>query len=129
MLLVEDEAVLGMLIEDALRAAGVAEVDTCSTTDSALAALRRKQPDAIVLDVHLADRDDGWAIAELVKTLGPDSPRIIFSTGQPEDIPANIAGMGSVLEKPYEPAVLVDLLSQPEKRGVISRLRGALRPG
>ena len=118
-----------MLIEDALKAAGVAQVEICPTTDCALAALRRKQPDVIVLDVHLADRDDGWAVAELVATLGPDSPRIIFSTGQPKDIPEDIAAMGAVLEKPYAPEVLVDLLRQSEKRGVMSRLRGALRPG
>lgn len=128
-LVVEDEAILGVMLEDALEAAGVKQVEICSTTDLALEALRRKQPDAIVLDVHLADRDDGWAIAELVKALGPDSPRIIFSTGQPKDIPEHIAEMGSVLEKPYDPAVLVDVLCQPEKRGMISRLRGALRPG
>ena len=116
-----------MAIEETLRDAGVAEVELCPTTDCALAALRRKQPDVIVLDVHLADRDDGWAIAELVQALGPDSPRIIFSTGQPADIPEEIAALGCVLEKPYSPHVLVDLLAQPEKRGVISRLRGALR--
>ena len=80
-----------------------------------------------MLDVHLADRDDGWAIAELVRTLGPDSPRIIFSTGAPQDIPENVAALGCTLEKPYDAAVLVDLLRQPRRRGIISRLRGALR--
>ena len=128
-LVVEDDAIIGLTIEQALLDAGVGEVEICPTTDEALAALRRKQPDAIVLDVHLADRDDGWAIAELVRDLGPDSPRIIFSTGQPADIPEEIAALGCVLEKPYAPGVLVDLLAQPEKRGVISRLRGALRQG
>ncbi|TMM46152.1 response regulator [Qipengyuania marisflavi] len=126
-LVVEDDAILGLTIEQALLDAGVTLVEICSTTDSALEALRRKQPDAIVLDVHLADRDDGWAIAELVRSLGPDSPRIIFSTGAPEDIPEAVAALGCVLEKPYEPEVLVDLLSEPKRKGIISRLRGALR--
>ncbi len=70
---------------------------------------------------------DGWAIAELVRTLGPDSPRIIFSTGAPQDIPEDIAALGCVLEKPYDAAILVDLLREPEKRGLISRLRDVLR--
>ena len=125
-LVVEDDAVIGLTIEQALLDGGVSQVEICPTTDEALAALRRKQPAAIVLDVHLADRDDGWAIAELVKTLGPDSPRIIFSTGMPDDIPEEIALLGCVLEKPYEPQVLVDLLREPKRKGIISRLRGAL---
>ncbi len=125
-LIVEDDAVIGLTIEQALLEAGVATVDICPTTNQALAALRARQPDAIILDVHLADRDDGWAIAEIVRTLGPDSPRIIFSTGMPRDIPEDVAALGCVLEKPYDPQVLVDLLREPKRRGIISRLRGAL---
>ena len=98
----------------------------CTTTDQALEALRRKKPDAIVLDVHLADRDDGWAVAELVETLGPKPPRVIFSTGAPQDIPQDVAVLGCVLEKPYDSADLVSLLGQPERTGIIKRLRGAL---
>ncbi|MBX7542027.1 response regulator [Qipengyuania sphaerica] len=127
-LVVEDDAIIGLTLEQALLDGGVSKVEICPTTEEALAALRRKQPDAIVLDVHLADRDDGWAIAELVRTLGPDSPRIIFSTGMPRDIPEEIAELGCVLEKPYEPEVLVALLTEPARKGIISRLRGALRP-
>lgn len=127
-LVVEDDAILGMTIESALLEAGVGEVEISPTTEQALNALRRKQPQAVVLDVHLADRDDGWAIAELVRSLGPDSPRIIFSTGAPQDIPLDIAALGCVLEKPYEPEVLVDLLREPKRNGIVSRLRGALRP-
>nr|WP_247713828.1 response regulator [Qipengyuania sphaerica] len=127
-MVVEDDAIIGLTLEQALLDGGVSKVEICPTTEEALAALRRKQPDAIVLDVHLADRDDGWAIAELVRTLGPDSPRIIFSTGMPRDIPEEIAELGCVLEKPYEPEVLVALLTEPARKGIISRLRGALRP-
>ena len=127
MLVVEDDAIIGLSIEDALLEAGVADVEVSPSTDDALAALRRDQPDAIVLDVHLADRDDGWAIAELVRTLGPNGPRIIFSTGMPQDIPEEIAQMGCILEKPYDPQMLVDALKAPETRGLISRLRGAIR--
>lgn len=123
-LVVEDDAVLGMTIEDALMDAGVALVELAPTTERALEALRRKTPDAIVLDVHLADRDDGWAIAELVRSLGLSSPRIIFSTGMPDDIPADVAELGCILEKPYDAAILIDLLRRPKRGGILSRLRG-----
>ena len=69
-LVVEDDAILAMALEMALRDAGVEQVEISSTSEMALAALRAGQPDAIVLDVHLADRDDGWAVAELVRSLG-----------------------------------------------------------
>lgn len=126
-LVVEDDAILGLAIEAALEDAGVAKVRLSASTEQALVHLREDQPDVIVLDVHLADRDDGWAIAELVRTLGPYSPRIIFSTGAPQDIPEPVAAMGCILEKPYSPETLVELLRQPRRRGIISRLRGALR--
>ena len=126
-LVVEDDAVLSLTIEQALLDAGVAKVALSASTEEALRHLRDDQPQVIVLDVHLADRDDGWAIAELVRTLGPDSPRIIFSTGAPQYIPADIAALGCILEKPYDADILVDLLRQPRRQGIISRLRGALR--
>ena len=126
-LIVEDDAIIGLALEDALADAGVRNVEISTTTEQALDALRRERRDAIVLDVHLADRDDGWAIAELVKTLGPDSPRIVFSTGAPQDIPEEVAEMGCVLAKPYDIETLIDLLREPKRRGIISRLRGRLR--
>ncbi len=126
-LVVEDDPVLAIGIETALLDAGIATVELTSTTDDALAALRRATPGAIVLDVHLADRDDGWAIAELVATLGADRPQIIFSTGSPHDIPEAIAAIGVVLEKPYPPADLIAALREPKARGLFSRIRQVLR--
>ncbi|GMM92602.1 response regulator [Qipengyuania sp. MTN3-11] len=125
-LVVEDDAVLAMSIEDALVEAGVEQVELTASTEAALEALRRGKPEAIVLDVHLADRDDGWAIAELLRTLGPDRPRIVFSTGAPDAIPEDIAELGVVLAKPYRTEALVALLQEPRRKGILSRLRGAL---
>ena len=89
-------------------------------------ALERARPDGIVLDVHLADRDDGWALAELVDQLGPHRPRIVFSTGSPDEIPRQIADMGPIFEKPYDPAELVAALAGEERRGLFARLRSAI---
>lgn len=125
-LVVEDDPVLGMATEDTLREGGVEHVDICPTTEGALEVLKAERPDAIILDVHLADRNDGWAIAELVESLGDHSPRIVFSTGAPQDIPPHIAELGSVLTKPYAPEALLVALREPGRRGLLSRLRGAL---
>lgn len=123
-LVVEDDPVLGMVTEDTLREAGVTQIDVCPTTEAALDVLRTARPDAIILDVHLSDRNDGWAIAELIETLGENSPRIVFSTGSPHDIPLEIAELGCVLAKPYAPEALLAALREPARRGLLSRLRG-----
>lgn len=125
-LVVEDDPVLALALEAALLDLGVAYIELCATTEEALQALRSDRPDAIVLDVHLADRDDGWAVAELVDGIGPNPPRIIFSTGSPQDIPEAIAQLGDILEKPYEPQELARLLTEPKPAGLLTRLRGAL---
>ena len=124
-LVVEDDPILAMAIEDALIHLGNArEVVICPSTAATMAELEKERPDGIVLDVHLSDRDDGWAVAELVELLGPKRPRIVFSTGSPEDIPPGIAEMGPVFEKPYNPAELVAALADSGKTGFFARLRG-----
>lgn len=126
-LIVEDDAVLALSMEAALIAAGATRVEICHTTEAALAALRRARPDALVLDIHLADRDDGWALAELVDGIGPKPPRIVFSTGAPNSIPPAIAELGLVLTKPYDPADLVRAVAAPPPRGFLARLRRIAR--
>lgn len=123
-LVVEDDPVLAVAIEAALLDGGAERVTICSSIAATMAELDKGRPDAIILDVHLTDRDDGWALAELVDMLGPRKPRIIFSTGAPQDIPPEIAEMGPVFEKPYDPAELVDALTSERKVGLFARLRG-----
>ena len=123
-LVVEDDPILATAIQAALEDAGASKVVVCPSIASTMDALEQGAPDAIVLDVHLADRDDGWAVAELVDLLGPRRPRIVFSTGTPEDIPPEIAEMGPIFEKPYNPAELVEALTDSGKSGFFARLRG-----
>jgi CheY-like chemotaxis protein len=125
-LVVEDDSIQAMAIEAALLDAGAAEVVLCPSIACTMEALERGPADAIVLDVHLADRDDGWALAELVDMLGPKRPRIVFSTGSPEDIPPEVAEMGPVFEKPYDPAQLVEALVAGARPGLFARLRNAI---
>lgn len=125
-LLVEDDTMIAFALEGSLLDAGAKSVTICSTSAEALAALRDHKPDALVLDVHLADRDDGWAIAELVNSVGPKPPRIVFSTGAPQDIPTEIADLGPVLEKPYDHGELIAALRRPPRAGLIARIKDVL---
>lgn len=123
-LLVEDDGLLAMALEDALLRAGAGEVVICATMQQTMRELERNLlPDSVILDVHLADRDDGWALAELVTVLGPKAPRIAFSTGSPESIPPKVAALGPVFEKPYNPDELVAALLDEKKPGLFTRLR------
>ena len=124
-LVVEDDALLALSIEDVLRDGGISEVSVCPTIALAMDAIDRSLPDAIILDVHLADRNDGWALAEVVSCLRPDHPQIIFSTAAPEEIPPDVAKLGTIFEKPYDPSMLLDALRSNEVRGLFSRFRNA----
>ena len=125
-LVVEDDPILALALEAALLDAGAAEVIICPSMASTMEALEAAPAEAIVLDVHLTDRDDGWALAELVDMLGPKKPRIVFSTGSPEDIPPEIAEMGPIFEKPYDPAKLAEVLAAGAQPGLFARLRNAI---
>ena len=125
-LIVEDDPVLALALEDALVERGAEDVVICPSIAATMAELEGERPDALVIDVHLGDRDDGWALVELVEMLGTRRPRIVFSTGAPQDIPPKIAEAGAVFEKPYDPADLAAALSGEEKRGLFSRLRNAI---
>ena len=125
-LVVEDDAIVAMALEVALREVGAAEVIVCPSIACTMAALEQGPAAAIVLDVHLADRNDGWALAELAELLGPKPPYIIFATGAPEEIPPEIAEMGPVFEKPYDPAQLAAALVGGARPGLFARLRNAI---
>lgn len=128
-LVVEDDGLLAMMVAEALKDGGASHVSICPSIASALAELDRLKPDILVLDVHLADRDDGWTLAELVMELSPQPPIIVFSTGAPESIPARIAELGTVLVKPFAPEDLVAVILESRKRGgLFSRLRAAIAP-
>jgi len=126
-LIVEDDALLAMSLEDALREGGAEEVVVCGSIAEAMTELERLKPHILILDVFLADRDDGWAMAELVTELSPRPPAIVFSTGAPEKIPAKVAELGAVLAKPYDPAALIAALAEHRRKpGLLNRLRVAL---
>jgi CheY-like chemotaxis protein len=123
-LVVEDDPVLALALEDALLSGGAKSVAICPSMEGTMAELEKGPADAIIIDVHLADRDDGWALAELVEMLGTRLPRIVFSTGAPQDIPPEVAEIRPIFEKPYEPAEHYAALSGEEKHGLIAKLLG-----
>src|SRR5690349_22395853 len=123
-LVVEDDPIVAMALEAALSDVGAGEIVVCPSISCTMDALERGPAAAIVLDIHLADRSDGWALAELAELLGPKPPYIVFATGAPQDIPPEVAELGPIFAKPYDPAQLAQVLASGAKRGLFSRLLG-----
>lgn len=124
-MVVEDDPIIAMAIADTLSDGGADPVETFATTEDARNALERLRPAVVVLDVHLADRHDGWAFAELLLVMGPPRPQVIFATGSPQDIPPEIAALGTVLAKPFSPEDLLRVVGHPHSESLFGRLRGA----
>lgn len=125
-LIVEDDALVAMDIAEALAEGGAHQVVVCGSISAALHELEKMCPDLLVLDVRLADRDDGWSLAELAHQLNPVPPLIIFSTGSPASIPLETAALGHVLAKPFAPETLVRLARERKgtsRGGLLSKLR------
>jgi DNA-binding response OmpR family regulator len=120
-LIVEDEVLQSDLLANALLDAGAIEVRRCETAGEALAQFRDFIPTILILDIRLADRNEGWLIAELAQQILPRMPLIVFATGSPERIPAHIAALGVVAAKPYDVAELIERLRQ--------RVQSPARPG
>lgn len=125
-LIVEDDGLVALDIAEALSNAGVKSVVTCSSVVEAMAELEREMPALLVLDVHLADRGDGWALAELASQLGDSPPLILFTTATPAAIPATAAGLGKVLPKPFHTDALIALIEKERSTGLFGRIRQAL---
>ncbi|USI74100.1 response regulator [Sphingomonas morindae] len=70
LLIVEDEALVAMLIEDALTLHGHQVVAIADTAAEAIEIGRRERPDLALCDVKLADGDSGIAAAEALAGLG-----------------------------------------------------------
>lgn len=99
-LVVEDDAIVAMATEEILRSEGYDPVVVCATAKAAVECLAMLAPRVLVLDAGLADRADGWSIAELAREIVSPPPKLLFVTGSPEAIPSDIAKLGTVLAKP-----------------------------
>ena len=69
-LVVEDEALVAMLIEDALSLHGHVVVGVADTAAAAFEIAERDRPDLALCDVRLADGDSGVSIAETLAARG-----------------------------------------------------------
>jgi CheY-like chemotaxis protein len=105
-LVVEDEMLVGMMMEDMLADMGVVCVAVCATVADALAELVKTPIDAAILDLNLRG-ESSIAVADV---LTARAIPFAFATGYGD------AGEGTagrpILAKPYTPDQLADTLSK-----------------
>jgi DNA-binding response OmpR family regulator len=103
-LIIEDEALIAMAIEDALRGCGFTSFDIASSSDEAATAAARKCPDLITADVELRP---GCGIMA-VQSICPQQPiPVLFITGSPGEVRIRMPGH-ALVEKPFSADHITD---------------------
>jgi len=98
-LVVEDEALVAMLVEDALLDAGAAVLGPAATVSEALLLLEQERPDVAVLDLNLAG-ETSTPVADVLAKRGV--PFVVATGYGAEGLPPSHAHV-PVLAKPYDP--------------------------
>jgi DNA-binding response OmpR family regulator len=96
-LIIEDESLIAMAIEDALRGCGFTSFEVAISAEEAVAAAERRCPDLITADVELRP---GCGITA-VQSICSDQPiPVIFITGSPGEVRIRMPGH-ALVEKPF----------------------------
>ncbi|RKK02892.1 response regulator [Pseudoroseomonas wenyumeiae] len=107
-LVVEDEALIAMLVEDALLDAGAEVLGPAATVEEALALLEDSEIGGAVLDINLAGQLS-TPVADLLAERGV--PFVVATGYGAAGLPEHHRGV-PVLAKPYDPRELVETLEQ-----------------
>jgi CheY-like chemotaxis protein len=108
-LIVEDEMLVRMMIADALTDHGYRVLEA-GDADEGLALLRGERVDALLTDIRLPGRMDGWRLAEEARTLHPRLA-VIYATGYSSEAPRAVPD-SVVLMKPYLPSAVVQSIER-----------------
>ena len=107
-LVIEDEALVAMLVEDALLDAGFGVIGPARSVAEALGLLAAEQPSAAVLDLNLGG-ENSLGVADALAERG--IPFLVATGYGSAGLPASHRHV-PVLPKPYDPADLVGLLER-----------------
>jgi CheY-like chemotaxis protein len=111
-LVVEDDQLVQSMVEEALSDGGF-EITAVATGEEAITLLKGKQTAyrALVTDIHLAGKPDGWDVARAAREIDPAFP-IVYMTGAAADEWGSKGVPNSVLiSKPFAPVQLVTAVS------------------
>lgn len=109
LLLVEDEPFIALDLEMLSNAIGHEIVGVADSFDSAVEIATAAGPDAALVDINLRDGFSGVQVSRALS--GGQGLAIGFVTGNAEQIPPDFAGALGVLEKPFSPAGVEEMLA------------------
>jgi two-component system, LuxR family, response regulator FixJ len=123
---VEDDAAMRDALQLLLRGAGF-EVFSYATAEAFLAKMDLSGPYCLLTDVRLPGMD-GIALHRQLVSLGTE-PIVVMITGH-GDIPMAVSalknGVADFVEKPFDPAILLDTLRDASQRAIASHARNAV---
>jgi DNA-binding response OmpR family regulator len=112
-LVIEDDQMIQSLVEDALSDGGF-EPAIAASGEEAVTLLKgdKTKYRALVTDINLRGKMDGWEVAKQAREINPEFP-IIYMTGAAAEQWASRGVPNSILlTKPFAPAQLVTAVSQ-----------------
>jgi CheY-like chemotaxis protein len=111
-LVAEDEPLVAMLLEDVLLDAGAIILGPAATVRHALSLAATERPDAAVLDFNLS----GETCVAVADALAAAGVPFLVATGYGGDSPLPRHAGIEVLQKPYDPVLLVAALGKLSTR-------------
>jgi DNA-binding response OmpR family regulator len=111
-LVVDDDQNTRLLAERVLTSAGH-QVEAVGTAGAAVAAIAARQPDLVLLDVVMPDRD-GWSVLEHVRGLATRPLMVVMTARVEAHTAARALQLGAVacLYKPFGLRELVDMCNR-----------------
>ena len=103
-LIIEDETLVAMAIEDALRDCGFTSFDFAISVEQAVAAAVRRCPDLITADVELRP---GCGITAVQSICTEQPIPVLFITGSPAEVRVRMPGH-ALVEKPFNADHIMD---------------------
>ena len=112
-LVVEDDEQIQTIVEDALTEGGF-ESAVAPSGEEAVTLLRghRGKYCALVADIVLRGRIDGWEVAQRAREIDPDFPIIYMTGARAHQWPSRGVPNSILMEKPFAPVQLVTAVSQ-----------------
>jgi DNA-binding response OmpR family regulator len=112
-LIIEDDQEIQAIVEEALTDGGF-ESAIAGSGEEAVRLLKSDgvKYRALVTDINLPGRLDGWEIARLAREINPTFPIVYMTGAAADDWPSMGVPNSILLNKPFAPAQLVTAVSQ-----------------
>lgn len=111
-LVIEDDDALQTMVEEVLVDGGF-EVAIAPSGEEAVTLLRGQKGKyrALVTDISLRGKMEGWEVAQLAREIEPEFPVVYMSGASAADWPSKGVPNSIMLAKPFAPAQLVTAIS------------------